>query len=110
MGGRQSPPGEPAVRLPVILRPEAERDLISARDWYDQQRAGLGDEFTAEVSVISDRLAATPKLFTTIWQDVRACRVRRYPYVIYYRVLVDCVEILAVLHGSRDPSTWQSRA
>lgn len=110
MGGRQGPPDEPTVRLPVILRPEAEQDLISARDWYDQQRAGLGDEFVAEVSVVFDRLAATPKLFAAIWQDVRACRVRRFPYVVYYRVLADCVEILAVLHGSRDPSAWQSRA
>ena len=110
MGGRQGPPGEPAVKLPVILRPEAERDLLAARDWYDQQRAGLGDEFAAEVSVVSDRLAATPKLFGVIWEDVRACRVGRFPYVVYYRALAHCVEVLAVLHGSPDPSAWQSRA
>ena len=29
----------------LFLRPEAERDLAAARDWYDQQRAGLGDDF-----------------------------------------------------------------
>jgi hypothetical protein len=38
------------MSLPVVIRPEAEQDLLSARDWYDQQRFGLGDEFTAEVT------------------------------------------------------------
>jgi hypothetical protein len=33
------------MMLPAILREEAERDLALARDWYDEQRAGLGDEF-----------------------------------------------------------------
>lgn len=98
------------MRLPVILRPEVEHDLLSARDWYDRQRAGLGDEFAAEISAVSDRLATSPELFGILWEDVRACRVGRFPYVVYYRVLADCIEILAVLHGSRDPSTWRSRA
>ncbi|MBX6316080.1 MAG: type II toxin-antitoxin system RelE/ParE family toxin [Isosphaeraceae bacterium] len=55
-------------------------------------------------------MAATPKLFGVIWEDVRACRVGRFPFVVCYRVLADCVEVLAVLHGSRNPSEWQSRA
>jgi toxin ParE1/3/4 len=98
------------VKLPVILRPEAERDLLAGRDWYDQKTAGLGDKFGAEVTKVFERLAATPRLFGAVWEDVRACRVGRFPYVVYYRVLADRVEVLAVLHGSRDPSKWQSRA
>ena len=55
------------------------------------------------------QLAVMPEVFATQWQDVRACRLRKFPYVIYYRVLADRVEVLAVLHGSRDSSAWQSR-
>ena len=51
-----------------------------------------------------------PELFQTIWLDVRCCRPRRFPYVVYYRARTDCVEVLAVMHVRRDPSSWQSRA
>jgi plasmid stabilization system protein ParE len=44
-----------------------------------------------------------------VWQDVRAARLRKFRYVVYYVVLTDHVEVLAVLHGSRDESTWKSR-
>ncbi len=36
---------------PLFLRPEAEQDLAAARDWYDQKRAALGDEFLSAVSL-----------------------------------------------------------
>ena len=97
------------MKLPVVLRPEAQQDLLSARDWYDQRQTGLGDTFAVQVSAVFDHLAAMPESFTVHWQDVRSCRLRRFPYVVYYRALADRVEVLAVLHGSRDPSAWQSR-
>lgn len=97
------------MSLPVILRPEAEQDVESTRDWYEQQ-AGLGQAFLDRVSDALDRIGAMPEMYAVVWQDVRACRLRRFPFVVYYRVLADRVEVLAVLHGSRDASAWQSRA
>ena len=89
----------------MFLRPDAAEDLIAARNWYDRQKPDLGDRFSARVAAALEQLAVMPELFATQWQDVRACRLRKFPYVVYYRVLVDCVEVLAVLHGSRDSST-----
>jgi plasmid stabilization system protein ParE len=97
------------MNFPVVVRPEAEQDLLAARDWYDQQRVGLGDEFSTQVSAILDRLSAMPELFAVRWHDVRSCRLRQFPYIVYYRALSDRVEVLAVLHVSRDSSAWQSR-
>jgi plasmid stabilization system protein ParE len=57
-----------------------------------------------------ERLEATPELYGVVWQDVRAARLRRFQYVVYYVVHSDRVEVLAILHGSRNPSVWQSRA
>src|SRR3954469_19385259 len=98
------------MSLPVILRPEAMQDLQDARDWYEQQRAGLGATFATRAATALDGIEQFPESHGVIWQDVRAAPVRRHPYVIYYRVLADRVEVLAVLHARRDPSAWQSRA
>ncbi len=51
------------MSFPLILRPEAEQDLRSARDWYERQHAGLGARFTAQASSVFDRLAEMPELF-----------------------------------------------
>ena len=98
------------MSLPVILRPEAEDDVTSAHGWYEQQRDGLGRDFVTQLSIVLDRIGVLPESCAAVWQDVRSCRLRRFPFVVYYRVLVDRVEVLAVLHGSRNPAIWQSRA
>jgi plasmid stabilization system protein ParE len=98
------------VSLPVGLRPEAQADVQAARDWYEQQRAGLGSDFTDAVDEVLTRIAAFPGLYAVVWRDVRRAKIRRFPYVVYYRVLADRSEVLAVLHSSRDPRVWQGRA
>jgi plasmid stabilization system protein ParE len=95
------------MSLPVVLRPEAEQDLIEARGWYERQ--GRGDDFLEAISTVFDRLAENPELYAISWKNVRTCRPRKFPYVVYYRVMADRVEVLAVLHGSRDPAIWRSR-
>ena len=98
------------MNTPVILRPEATQDLQDARNWYEGQRIGLGNTFAARAADTLDRLGSLPELYGVVWQDVRAAPIRRHPYIIYYRVHPDLVEVLAVLHARRDPSEWLSRA
>ena len=33
----------------VVVRPEVERDVSQAADWYDSKQGGLGAEFREEV-------------------------------------------------------------
>ena len=98
------------MSLPVILRPAADADVQATHDELEQARAGLGDRFVARVREVLERLEARPEMYGTVWQDVRAARLRKFRHVVYYVAFADRVEVLAVLHGSRDPSAWQSRA
>jgi hypothetical protein len=50
-----------------------------------------------------------PQMYGRIWQDVRAARLRKFRYILYYVVFSDRVEVLAVTHGSQHESTWQAR-
>jgi toxin ParE1/3/4 len=97
------------MSLPIVLRPEAETDLLEARDWYEQQRAGLGGAFGEVVEEILARIHAMPELYGAVLRDVRRGKLRRFPYVVYYRVLTDRIEVIGVLHSGRDPQTWQDR-
>lgn len=97
------------MSLPVILRPEAQADLLAARRWYDKQRRGLGDAFAECVEEIIARIAQMPEFYAVALRGVRRGKLRRFPYVVYYRVLADRIEVIAVLHGSRNPQVWQDR-
>lgn len=97
------------MRRTLIIRPEAEEDLLSARDWYEEKQTGLGDRFLIEVSKALDLVTAMPELFAVQWEDVRASQLRRFPYVIYFRVIADRIDVFAVLHAGRDRSAWQRR-
>ena len=97
------------MSLPVILRPEAEADIRATHDDLERTQAGLGERFAAQVRAVLERVEVLPKLYGVIWQDVRAARVKRFRYVVYYVVFADRVEVLAVLHGARDASAWQTR-
>jgi toxin ParE1/3/4 len=98
------------VSLPVTFRPETQDDLLLARDWYQRQAPGLGDAFSAAFEQLMDRVEAMPELYAVTFRGVRPAKLRRFPYVLYYRLLADRIEVLAVLHGSRDPRVWQRRA
>ena len=98
------------MSLPVILRPLAEADVVEIFGDLEFIRVGLGKRFLARLREVLERIEWMPELHGVVWQDVRAVRLRKFRYVVYYVALSDRVEILAVVHGSRDESAWKSRA
>jgi plasmid stabilization system protein ParE len=98
------------VSLRVILRPETEDDIREAFHQLQQARAGFGWTFIRRLRETLERIEAKPELNGIIWQDVRAARLKQFRYVVYYVVFDDRVEVLGVIHGSRDAGAWQSRA
>ena len=97
------------MSLPVVLRALADRDLQDARDGYEARHVGLGIKFARRALDTLTAIGQFPELFGVVGHGVRAATIRRFPHVIYYRVLADRVEVLAVLHGSQDATAWQAR-
>lgn len=73
------------MSLPVRLLPEARTEYGEAAVWYEQQRAGLGANFTARVEAVFNRIAANPKLHAKVYGDVRKAVVRKFPYIVLYQ-------------------------
>ena len=87
----------------LIVGEDAEADLAEAKDWYERQRPGLSADFLANVEKVFERLRKTPLMHAEIYKDARRAVVRRFPYVVYYRMEDDVVAILAVVRGGRNP-------
>jgi toxin ParE1/3/4 len=97
------------VSRPVILRDEAEDDVRSIHGQLEQVRPGHGQVFANQLRRLLERIEALPELYGVVWKDVRAVRVRKFRYVLYYVVFPSRVEVLGVIHGARDASVWRSR-
>ena len=98
------------------LHPEARAELRSAALWYDERRAGLGDEFIADVSEAFGQVAAAPESYPA-WPGTRAggppirkATLQRFPYVIAFERHERQVLVLAVAHAKRRPLYWLTRA
>ena len=96
------------MNLPVVLSCDAEREFDEAADWY-QRQAGLGAQFVEKVRDTLARISRMPELHGIVHRDIRCARVRRFSYNVFYRVQERRIEVIAILHGHRDPSTWMSR-
>lgn len=90
----------------VLVLPPAKADMDAARRWYDQQRAGLGARFLAEIDHLIRRLAENPRVFPLSHDGLRRALLRRFPYALFFRIEPDAVYILACAHHHRDPATW----
>jgi len=93
----------------VVLRPEAEEDIQRAYDYLEQVRPGSGRKFSAKLRESFQRIETNSEAFGVVWEGVRAVRVKKFHHVVYYVISGDMVEVLAVLHGSRDDFAWKSR-
>lgn len=97
------------MSLPLIVRPDAESDIESIREWLDSQQSGLGNQFASRLQQPFERIEFMPRIYGEVWNGVRAARIKRFRHIVYYIVESDRVEVLAVMHGSRDAKNWKSR-
>jgi plasmid stabilization system protein ParE len=93
----------------LVVRPQAEIDVADAVAWYEDQRAGLGNQLLDEIESVMERVVHSPFQFPQIRDEVRRALLRRFPYSVYFRMSHETVDIIAVLHQHRDPRTWQTR-
>jgi plasmid stabilization system protein ParE len=91
----------------LVLRPQAETELLEARDWYDQQQAGLGEQFALEVDLTVSAVLERPLSFPVVQGATRRAIVQRFPYGVFFRILSDEIVILGIVHGHRDPKRWR---
>lgn len=92
----------------LVLRPQAEAELLDARDWYEHQRPGLGSVFATEVETALGGVLQAPLAYPRVQGEIRRALLRRFPHAIHFRAMPEQIVVLAV-HGRRHPRRWQSR-
>ena len=95
--------------MKATLYAAAIQEVIEAMSFYDSKKRGLGNEFYEEILATVRRIEKYPKRWSRIHGEIRRCRAKRFPYKVIYRLRGSDVEIIAVMHDSRDSSNWTGR-
>lgn len=92
----------------VVFRAQAEDEALDVRDWYEERRPGLGDEFAAALHALVQGIAENPPAFPSVLGKTRRAVLTRFPYAVYFRETDEEIVVLAI-HGRQDPKRWQGR-
>jgi len=85
------------------FRIESEEDLLESMRWYENRRAGLAEELLKELETDLRKILQNPRMCRQGKRQTRECVVKRFPFLIVYRILEDRCDVLAHFHTSRNP-------
>jgi plasmid stabilization system protein ParE len=97
------------MRRKFVLPPQAENDIATAAQWYEEQRSGLSLEFRSALDQAFLAIESNPALHATIYRELRRALLHRFPYAVFYAERANEIIVVAVLHTSRDPRLWRAR-
>jgi hypothetical protein len=69
----------------------------------------IGANFLDAVDAAVKQIVEDPKRFPFTEADIQRCRVKRFPYCVYFRCLSDTIHILVIKHHSRRSDYWKPR-
>jgi len=95
--------------MEIIFLSPARDELTEAISYYNGQSEGLGYEFAAEVKKTLERIVQYPNAWFKLSSRTHRCRTNRFPYGIIYQIREETLLVVAVMHLSREPKTWESR-
>jgi plasmid stabilization system protein ParE len=70
----------------VVVRQEAEADILGAAAWYERQAAGLGGAFLDDVHAAIARVIDNPLAHRRLRRrpEVRRVLTARFPYRVFF--------------------------
>ena len=91
--------------MKIVYTDEARQDLEGIAEFLFANCPAIAPKVEARIRAVVDFIARWPKSSrrTRGGSSVRSAPLGRYPYVIFYRLIGDTVEILYIHHAARRP-------
>jgi plasmid stabilization system protein ParE len=97
------------ARLPIDYHPAARLEAIDAFNWYRERSVGAAGRFQNELEKAQLAIQRSPDEWAAYIAGTRRYLLKRYPYLVVYRILSDRIEFLAISHARREPGYWVDR-
>jgi plasmid stabilization system protein ParE len=93
----------------LVVQPEAETDIVDAAVWYGDRSPAVCRRFLQTLEAALATIELHPLHYQTVYGQVRRMVLRGFPYALLYVASKDEVNVIACVHGRRDPKRWRGR-
>lgn len=97
------------MKYKLIIRTEAEAELLEAVKWYEDKALGLGANLLLNVEATLESISRIPEAYTPTYKSTRRALVRKYPFGIHYIIDKEKIIVLAIFHENRNPKELKKR-
>lgn len=89
----------------VTLLSKARKEFLTAFDWYEEQKEGLGDIFSLEIEQSLNLIQKNPNHYPSKSNLFKEFVVNRYPFIIVFKIRSSSNEIIitSIFHSKRNP-------
>jgi plasmid stabilization system protein ParE len=94
----------------VDFHPEATAEAAAAAGWYADQSPRAADAFVRELDDAVAAVTEAPEAWPPYLHATRRFLLRRFPFMLVYRVEAERTLVVAVAHAHRRPGYWRTRA
>ena len=93
----------------VRFRPAALDEAEAATEWYGRRSIRAAQMFLDELEDAMCRIHDDPGQFRQHLFGTQRIVLRRFAYLVVFRVTTAAVEAIAIAHGYRRPGYWRDR-
>lgn len=94
----------------LVVRPEAQVELLEAQAWYEQRSTGLGFEFARAADAAVARALRMPLAFPCIEAEFRHVITRKFRYSVIHHPSASELVVVSFFHHRRKPGSWSQSA
>jgi toxin ParE1/3/4 len=93
------------------LTDDAILDIEDATSWYENQKTGLGFDFSFQLTEAFQKIMDAPEAFRFLFDNNRYAKLKQFPYIVYYKIneINSEIYVFAILHEKRNPNIWKNR-
>ena len=95
------------MRYTLVIKPDAELDMLKSAQWYEEKQKNLGVRFLDEVGDKLYSVVGNPLQYQVRYKTTRLALVAHFPYAIHFVVEGEKIIVLAVLGTRENPEKWQ---
>ncbi len=89
--------------MELFYTDQSRNDIHYAIEWYNKQKEGLGLEFLDCVEAALNRIIRNPKMYEMVYDNIRRCVIRKFPFAIFYSIEGSQIIIHSVFDNRQAP-------
>jgi len=93
----------------VWYHPLISQDFCEAFNWYEAKSFHLAQRFSREVFAKFDAIEEQPNFYGHAFseENYRFARLRKFPYLVIFRLKDGYLDILGLFHTASNPQKWR---